>query len=183
MFPYITDEFGVESPMLGDNVYGGVPITIDIDHHEIHCGDRFVVTRAVDLGNWASDTIIINVPNESIKRYHTYISINTEAEAELVIYEGATTVADGTGITSYNRERNSALLSSLAFYHTPNTPAAGTAIYTEHWGSGKTSGAIARGEDEFVLKNNTKYRFVLTNATSSNNYINWRFEYYIHPGI
>jgi hypothetical protein len=180
---FATDENGVESQFLCDTVYPGSLVTIDIDHHEIHCGDSFVATRSVDLGNGAADTIIITVPNEAVKRYHMTIDINTEVESNFDLYEGATTVADGTAMTSYNRDRNSALVSSLAITHTPNTPAGGTLIYTEHWGSGRSAGGETRGQKEIVLKNNTKYRLVLTNSTANNNYITWKFNYYIHPGI
>lgn len=178
---YLTDENGVISQMLGDTLYPGAPIMIDIDHHEVHCGDSYSATRAVDLGNGASDTIIINVPNNATKRYHLVADVNTELEAELNIYEGATTGADGTAITNYNRDRNSANTSTLAITHTPTNPSGGTLIYTSHWGSGRTFGGETRGQQEIILKNNTKYRFVITNSTANNNYISWRFSHYIHP--
>ena len=143
---FLVDEFGKQTKMLGDNLYGGAPVTIDVEHHEIHCGDSFIATRSVDLTNAAADTIIV-VPNETgtpRKLYHMVVDINTEGESNFEIYEDATTVADGTPIVSYNRDRNSILTSALAITHTPNTPAAGTLIFTEHWGSGKDSGAQAR---------------------------------------
>jgi hypothetical protein len=158
-------------------------VTIDVEHHEIHCGDSFVVSRSVDLGNGATDTIIINVPNEAVKLYHLVVEVNTEAEADFNIYEGATTAADGTALTSVNRDRNSALTSSLAITHTPTTPAGGTLIYTEHWGAGRSAGGESRGQQEFILKNNTKYRITITNSTTTANYISWKLNYYIHPGI
>lgn len=182
-FPILTDEFGVESPMLCDNVYGGAPVVIDIDHHEVHCGDSYMATRTVDLGNGATDTIIINVPNEDVKRYHMTFAVTSELEVNFDLYEGATTVADGTALTQFNRNRNSSNTTALTTFHTPNTPAGGTLIETLHWGSGRSAGGDTRGSREIPLKNNTKYRVVVTNSTANNNYISWELNHYVHPGI
>ena len=184
--PYLVDEYGVNAQMLGDNLFAGSPVIIESEHHEIHCGDSYTVCRTADLTNGAVDTIIINVPNETgtpQKNYHTVITIVTEAEVQFDLYEGATTAADGTGITAYNRNRNSALTTGLTFFHTPTTPAGGTLICSRHWGTGRNSGGDSRGMQEFILKNNTKYRLVLTNATATNNYISWEIDHYVHPGV
>jgi hypothetical protein len=178
---YLTDENGIESQMLGDTLYPGAPIMIDIDHHEVHCGDSYTATRSVDLTNGASDTIIMNVPNNATKRYHMVITCTTELEADYAIYEGASTVADGTAMTNFNRDRNSANTSTLAITHTPNTPTGGTLIYSDHWGAGRTAGGETRGQQEIILKNNTKYRVVITNSTANNNYVSWKFAHYVHP--
>lgn len=184
--PFLIDEYGVNAQMLGDTTFAGSPVTIDVEHHEVHCGDSYTVCRTADLGNGAVDTIIINVPNETgtpRRTYHTVITIITEAEVQFDLYEGATTAADGTGITAYNRDRNSTFTTGLTFFHTPTTPAGGTLICSRHWGSGRNSGGDSRGTQELVLKNNTKYRLVLTNATATNNYISWEIDHYVHPGV
>jgi hypothetical protein len=183
---HLTDENGVQSQMLGDTLYSGAPIMIDVDHHEVHCGDSYMATRAVDLGNGAADTLIMVVPNETgtpRKLYHLVANVDTELEAQFDIYEGSTTAADGTGVTWYNRDRNSINTTSLALTHTPTTPTGGTLIFTEHWGSGRTAGGESRGQQEIILKNNTKYRLVITNSTANNNYISWKLQHYIHPGV
>lgn len=183
----IIDEFGNQAQSLGDNVFQGAPIMLDVAHHEIHCGDMYVTTRAVDLGNGASDTIHIVVPNETgttltQKKYHLTFSWDVELEAEINIYEEPTTSNDGTPLTKINRERNSTYTSSLGIYHTPTSSVDGTLIYTKHLGSGRNSGGQDRSE-EFVLKNNTKYLLRITNSTALANYISWELNHYIHPGI
>lgn len=180
----IKDELGNESELLGDNLFSGAPLVIDVEHHEIHCGDSYMATRSVDLTNGATDTIILNVPNETgIKRYHATFAITSEAECNFDIYEGATTVSDGTTLTQYNRDRNSTNTTGITTFHTPNTPAGGTLIETRHWGTGRSAGGETRGAQEVILKNNTKYRLVVTNATSNNNYISWEINHYVHPGV
>ncbi len=174
--------------MLGDDVFQGAPVLIDVDHHEIHCGDSFMATRTVDLGNGAIDTTIITVPNEpgtgqTQKKYHMVMNISVEVEASIELYEGATTDADGTTIPQYNRDRNSAFVTGLVITHTPTTPAGGTLIQAKQLGSGKSSGGESRGQNEIILKNNTKYRLVVTNATTKNNYVSYELNHYIHPGV
>jgi len=185
--PYLTDEFGVKYKLLGDNIFEGSPVVIDNDHHEIHCGDSFMMTRTVDLAGGASDILIINIPDEigtpPFKQYHFVFSIITESETHLECFEGTTTVSDGTSIQFYNRNRNSSLTTGVTAYHTPNTPAAGTLIYSKHWGAGRGMGGEGRGSAEIILKDATKYRIILTNSTATNNYISWEVDHYIHPGI
>lgn len=185
----LIDEFGRQEKMLGDNIYQGAPVTIDVAHHEIHCGDSFIASRVVDLANGASDILIIKVPNETgtngvdQKNYHTVIHVTSESEVQFDVYEGVETVSDGTAITFYNRDRNSTLITGLQLFHTPTTATGGTNVQTKHWGAGKQSGGDSRGEQEIILKNNTKYRLVITNTTTSANHISWEINHYIHPGI
>lgn len=185
--PVLIDEFGIQSQMLGDNSFQGSPVTIDIAHHEIHCGDMYVTTRIFDLANAASDVLHIIVPNETgtlltMKKYHTLISFNSEAEAEMNIYEAPTTSNNGTLLTKINRERNSTYTSNLGIYHTPTSSVDGTLIYSKHIGNGIAIGGGVRS-DEFVLKNNTKYLIRLTNFAAGNNHISWELNHYIHPGV
>lgn len=186
-FPYaqriaLVDENGKSSIYLGDTAYGGSPVIIDIGHHEIHCGDHYTATSTADVGNGANDDIMIIVGNHETKRYHLVTDIISEAEAHFYLYEGASLSASGTAIASYNRDRNSANTSDLKLYHNSSaTIANSTIIHQKHWGSGKGVGGDERGAHEFILKNNTKYLFRTNNATTSNNQISWKLDYYIHP--
>lgn len=179
--PILQDEFGNEGRMLSDNVFLGAPVIIDVEHHEIHCGDSYVATRTLDLGNGASDTMILNVPAlVGARNYHAVFEVLTESEASFAIFEGATTAADGVAVPFYNRNRNSAFTTGVTLFHTPTTPAGGTEIFTAVWGSGRGVGGESRGREEFILKNNTKYRIVLTNNTATANQISYKFSHYIH---
>jgi hypothetical protein len=185
--PYLVDEFGSIGRMLSDNYFLGAPVVINSEHHEIHCGDSYLVSRIVDLGNGASDDILIIVPDEagsgqSQKLYHFLPRGASEAEVIWYLYEAPTVSANGTAMTAFNRNRNSAFTSDLEHYHTPTVTTVGTLISTDHAGSGRGTGGEARSE-EFVLKNNTKYLLRVTNQTASNNYIDWHLNHYIHPGI
>lgn len=185
----MVDEFGVVSTeQLGDNYFSGVPVFIDEEHHEIHCGDSYSVSRSVDLANGASDDILVIVPNEqgtgqNQKLYHLLISYLTELETHYYLYEGPTVTGNGTQLTAYNRNRNSLNTTGLTFYFGPTVTGTGTLIKERHHGSGRSSGSDTRDAGEWVLKNNTSYLIRLTNATANNNYISWDIQHYVHPGI
>jgi hypothetical protein len=185
--PYLLDEYGTQSQMSCDNLFTGAAIAISPEHHEIHCGDSYVLTRITDLTNGASDNLIIVVPNETgsgqtQKLYHLVPIGGSESEAIWYLYEGVTTTSLGTSIPFYNRERNSANVTGLTAYHSPTITSDGTLLMTKHQGSGRGVGSDARTE-EFVLKNNTAYLLRVTNQTANNNYISWELNHYVHPGI
>ncbi len=191
--PTLIDEYGKQAQMLGDNIFRGAPIMVDVAHHEIHCGDSYESTYTGDLSNGASIVFSIVVPNEGLvqtypgsdqtkRQYHALVGIDTEAEALVTIHEGATLSSNGTPITIFNRNRNATYTDYLGWNITPTITGAGTAIYTKRIGSGKTSGGSAGRENEFILKDNTKYTVTIENATTSNNYYNIELDYYVHPG-
>lgn len=179
---YITDEFGVQSQILGDNFYAGAPVVIDIDHHEIHCGDSYTCAYNASLGNGASSDILLVVPNEAVKRYHLTVNVGAGTEATYFLYETPTTSADGTALAWANRDRNSILASSLGVYHTPTVSSEGTAIDMDRFGAKQTASAVDRS-NEFILKNNTKYLLRVTNGSGNASFVSWKLNHYIHPGI
>jgi len=155
----------------------GALVTIDYAHHEIHDGNHYIASQAVDLGNGASRQVaIVTGANE----VHVLFSVITEAEGDFTLYEGATWDAPGTGIAEINRKRSSTNTATMAVYYTPTSAATGSAtlLQTKHWGSGKTTGADVRSSNEFILKASTNYLFTITNDTTSNNFITWWLDWY-----
>lgn len=185
--PYLTDEAGVQSQMLCDTYYGGAPVTIDIGHHEIHCGDMITLYDNVDLGNAAVRDILIIVPNPAIttKRYHFDITIDSESETDYKLYEGTTVSNAGTALTAYNRNRQDPTVAEneVLYYHTPTVTAVGALIDGNHWGAGRGVGGVVRSQNEWVFKNNVSYLVRITNATATNNQISTHISYYVHPGV
>jgi len=185
--PYIVDEYGAYGHILGDNIFRGAIITIPPEHHEIHCGDSYVSTRVADVGNGATDELLIIVPNETgtgqdQKLYHLVVEGICESEGEWELFESPTVSNNGTALSVLNRNRNSTNTDYLGIYHTPTTSADGTSLEKIHVGSGKGIGGEGR-TDEWVLKNNTIYLARFTNFTTSSNHATWRLNYYVHPGV
>lgn len=182
---YLTDEFGIQSQMLGDNIFGGSPVIIETEHHEIHCGDALCCSHVVDLTNGATRDILIVTPVSASRNYHMYIEVVTESEADFKLYEDTTTSNNGTTLNARNRNRANPVVSEseVGFYHTPTVTGVGTLIEEEHWGSGKGVGGTSRGQNEWIFKNNAKYMIRVTNSTTQNNHIAIKINYYVHPGV
>lgn len=188
VYPVCHDEFGIESKLLGDNLYQGCLLTMPVEHHEIHCGDSYESRVTGDLTNGQVINYSIIVPNstgsgQTLKLFHLKLTIDTEAEALIQIYKDSTLSNNGTPITIFNRNHNSALVDYLGFNVTPTITTDGTLFYTKRIGSGKTFGGQAGRENEIILKNNSKYLIRITNATTSDNYYNIEMDYYVHPGV
>jgi hypothetical protein len=187
--PYLIDEDGAVYRMLSDNIFGGSPVVIQSEHHEIHCGDSYETTYHTDLGNGATQDILIVVPDEpgtgqAQKLYHLTGLIEGENECSVTFYEGTTVSDNGTALTIINRNRNSTLTDFLDIYHTPTVTTTGSSIFGPwHFGVGKSFGGSRGRSDEFVLKNNTTYLIRITNQTVNTTYINVELDYYVHPGV
>ena len=155
---------------------------IEYEHHEIHSGSSFTACYKAELGNGASADLLVVTPNTTSWAHMIY-KIDVEAEADITVYE-APTATPGTAITAYNRNRNSATAATTTVTHTPTEITEGTTIISSaHIGSGRDVGGGSRGTHEFVLKQNTKYLYRVTNATTTNNYVSIKLDWYEHTNI
>lgn len=187
--PYILDEDGDYSHVLGDTIFKGAQIVISPEHHEIHCGDSYECTDSVDLPNNGVRNILIVVPDhpevgQLQKLYHFKDIIEVHSECTLTLFEGATVTASGTAIPSFNRNRNSILSDTLGIFHTPTITDDGNAIWGP-WvlGDGRSVGNERGRDSEFVLKNNTTYLLRIENNTTATTHVNVELDYYVHPGV
>ena len=133
---------------------------------------------AADVGNGGSINLAITTPN-SAKYAHALFNIITEAEATFTLFEGAT-ITGGTALLEVNRRRVGGGTAGCVVVHTPTVTASGTAIFTKHWGSGKTMGAEYRDANEWVLAPNLTYLFSATNSTTSDNWLSMWVDWYEH---
>lgn len=169
--------------------------TISSDHHEIHEGASFtayytVTTAATDAHR---SGLYIKTPEISFntKRCHMVVSFAASTAANFSICEAPTIAANvgtHTGVI-YNRYRDS--IRKSACFNNATAPesgkyttlteaqiagdgtwATGTVIRSEplHIGDGpKPAGGAGRGQEEYILKANTAYVFLITNTTASAN--------------
>ena len=138
---------------------------IDYAHHEIHAGSHFKAGFQ-DTSMATNDTItLLFVTPNTTKWAHWVLVGQATGSAIIQIYEDTTTSNDGTAVTRWNRNRNSLTDSTTLVYHTPTVTADGTKI-VEKWigseGFKEDTGGEARGDSEFILKQNTKYLIRLT---------------------
>lgn len=156
------------------------PIGIDVAHHEIHEGDTFTFCDVVALGNGGIQDYIITTPNTAKWAHLGYMIDFNDGAGIFEMFE-ATDKVGTTLQTAYNRERNSAKVSTTTI-HKDQTGGTtdGTKICMRRSGSGKTlSGTVGSGSER-VLKQNTKYIVRLTNATTSTNNVSVELDWYEH---
>jgi hypothetical protein len=168
---------------------------IESEHHEIHESTSFtayytVTTAATDAHR---SGLFIKTPptDENTERVHMLVSFAASTAANFSICEAPTIAANigtHTGII-YNRFRDSSRISKcknnatvplLGYYTTlteaqiaaDGTWATGTVIRTEPLRVGdapKPAGGSSRGTQEYILKADTKYVFLITNTAASAN--------------
>ena len=111
-------------------------------------------------------------------------SINSTVSGfELKSYEGITESGDGTALSIYNNNRNSANTSEVVLTRNPTTLSVVGAnlIRTVRSGesgtpSQRSAGSLTAG-NEVIFKPNTKYSLEITNLSTSTNYINLQLEW------
>lgn len=157
----------------------GAAKTITYEHHEVHGGSFYHAFYQLDLGNGATQDMLIVTP-DTTKWGHFTWSVITELEATVYFYEGTTTSADGTSLTVFNRNRNSANTAGITAFHTPTVTGAGTALDTVVAGSGRTAGGNTRATNEWILDQNNKYMLRVTNNTANNNQVSMIVNWYEH---
>ena len=176
--------------------------TIEYEHHEIHSGSSFTayytITTAATNGHRSG--LYIRTPIS--KEIHAIVSFSASVAANFAICE-APTIAANTGthaVQTYNRFRDSSKTSLVK--DNANTPAAnkyttlseaqiagdgtwatGTVLRTEPLQTGvgpKPAGGTSRGNQEYILKSDTKYVFLLTNTVATANVHHILCDWYEH---
>ena len=176
--------------------------TIEHDHHEIHAGSSFSAyySRTTDATDAHRSGIYLLTP-DTAKELHFVVEFSASFAAFFSICEGVTIdLNEGTnGVAIYNRDRNSTKTSVAkdnATAHTANKVttfteaeiaaanfAAGTIIRTEPLiagGGPKPAGGSSRGAQEYILKKNTPYVFLLTNVGANANVHHILLDWYEH---
>lgn len=158
--------------------------SIDYAHHEIHSGVHYHVSYCdndVDSGQTAE--LLIVTPNTT-KWAHLKFTVTFILVTSVAVFEDTTTSADGTGLTEWNSNRNAGFpVATSVVTHTPTVTVTGNAIYNSYGGISTglftREGGESRNDNEFILKQNTKYLFNATSLTNDN-IICWQLDWYEH---
>ena len=176
--------------------------TIEYEHHEIHAGSSFTCHYNNDVTNIGEMTgIAFNTPNTT-KWIHITVTAVATGGAYIAIYEAADLdVDEGSQLTIYNRDRNSATTSVVTSIET--TPVANKATsYTEAQLAGATLstateimrryigtpgkggiGGETRAVSEWILKQNTQYCFLIYSLTADDATHNLTLDWYEHTNL
>lgn len=157
--------------------------TISYAHGELHSGSHYVVRNAANLAKNTAKDILIVTPDTTRWAHMTIGVESNDSAVETYLYEAPTTTANGTLDGTRNRNRNYTDDNTTLVYENPTVTATGTLLAKVILGSGKATGGGARDNEEFVLKQNTKYllRIVEPNVAATN--INWNLDWYEHTNL
>lgn len=156
-----------EEAMKFDDIIHGVTV-ISSNHRHVHDGSFFHATyRHASLANLATLDILGVAPAGCYPHMQgMYVSLGN-APCDIKNYKDATTSADGTTISSFNRNLNSSSTAEYLFYHTPTVTDVGTLIHDRYVPSpnkDKDAGIITPDlGEEWLLKPSTKYLTRITN--------------------
>ena len=157
--------------------------TIDYAHHEIHDGNAYEYSNALDFTNAETKSFLLTT-EDSTAWAHFIFEIEAESEFNVDFYEGATPDTVGSAVTApavINKDRNSNNEAGMTLTSpTLGAGAKGTLIRRHHGGSGKKAGGGSRGAIEIILAQDTAYWVDITNVSTSNNFIAWMIEWYEH---
>jgi hypothetical protein len=170
---------GVSTNSSVDEHTGAISV-VDYPHHELHAGKAFVVHAENTIASGASINITFTTPN-TLRWLHAVPRARCSGEANLTINEGVT-AASGTSFTPVNRNRNSAEAAGPTdVVITATVSDKGTEIFAEHFGAGQNRGGESRGTEEWLLKQNTKYSFIVLSEAASND-CELILDWYEHTG-
>ncbi len=180
----IDDENGASYGSTPEDVINGLVKTIDVSNVDIifdtitgaqevissplthiHEANAYTASVQNEGGTGTKATITFKTPNTSVRMY-MILHARCNVEAHYTLGEAPTiTGGSGTNFIVFNRERNSVKTSAMIATATATagelTEGAivtnlGLGIELRHFGSGKAGGAN-RGDDEWILKQNTVY--------------------------
>lgn len=140
------------------------------EHRLSHEGLVYHAThRVAALANSASLDILLDVPANTFPHLRKLMFHLESGPCDIEFFEGTTTSADGTGITVFNRNRNSANTAGTVITHTPTITDDGTRLhdlYSPTGGKDVGSDTLGLGE-EWTLAPSTKYLLRLTNNSGA----------------
>lgn len=157
-------------------------ITMLYGHHEIHGGSSYTCS---DVQNVDTTTLkwMVAVANTD-KEPNLIFDIECTGEMTLLITEGADR-AGGTAVAAINRNRRSTNTAETTITRTPaggSTDGATTIKNLRTGATGVASKTIAaggaRGQNEFILKKNTKY--IISVTTYADVWVSLNLDWYEH---
>ena len=160
---------------------------ISYNHEKIHLGEQFnISSMTVALANNASTYFVIDCATNTFTRteMHMTFGVSTGGNAHLMLFKDVVVTSSGTAISAVNMNQAST--------RTPGIRVTGNGSPISSTGtkllevmlpagsspSGKNAGASTKAEEEFILKQGTKYLLILTNVSGSAAACNLVIEWY-----
>ena len=173
--------------------------TIEYEHHEVHSGSSFTCHYDNEVTNIGEMTVIAFNTPDTTKWVHLIAAVGSTGACYVGIYEDTSIdVDEGTQLTIYNRNRNSATTATVTSIETApvankatsfnegQAAAANITLTTElernYLGAGerKTVGGSGRASQEWVLEQAQQYCVMLYSLTADTVTHNITLDWYEH---
>ena len=186
MSTLIQAQKGNESIAVAMEEVTGALVTVDSDHRYIHQKKKFSAFLKQSIAAGGTHVFCFKTPATKYVHYRPANVTPSADKVDLQIFEGAVfTAGTGTLLEANNRNRNNPIVSGVELRSAPTVTTVGTLLPGfSAWLPGSAGvgqvrqGDIAGGDDEIVLAQNTTYRFVATNGSTSANVVGFRFNWY-----
>ena len=161
-----------------DNLFKAA-LVMQTEHHEVHEGNHYSIC-AVGVFS-LNDTVeyVITTP-DTAEWAHMLFLVNTTAGFRLDVYEGSSSVVDGTPVVPNNNNRNSLNTSGLVILQDPTSITDGD-LRVSLGGGNNQKGGITDRANELILKQNEVYLFRIT-SLNNNNTMAYCADWYEHIG-
>jgi hypothetical protein len=155
---------------------------IDVEHAEIHAENHYTCGDYDDNVDTGTSKYWHLITPDTAARIHLTLKVKSSKNGLLEFFENPTTTDNGTSLTCFNSDRNSANTTTLAAYYDPTVSVDGTRIDPEVMGTDGAapvgdSGGFSIRSNEIVLKQNEQYLVKYTTQTSDNR-VSLRLEFY-----
>jgi len=151
-------------------------IYIDHEHHEVHNGRAFTFHDVFTLATSGSHGLVLQAPNTA-RLSHLVIETESSDNSDMYLFEKPTMTASVSTHTVYNRNRNSPNSAGLTIVASPTITASGTELIRTKLRSARNVGGMDRNRNEWILKQNENYLYLVVSAANSNVHLA-KFDWY-----
>jgi len=142
-------------------------VIMEYVHYLIHKESMYSAQFDTLLNSGDSLFLAVTSPDTTVWS-HMYFTLAGEYVTSARIYENPTGATAGASLLLYNRNRNSSNSPSVTIKKDYIATDYGTLISRKKWGSRKSFGGELQGINEWILKQNTVYLYVIISETASN---------------
>jgi hypothetical protein len=168
MFKFNLPQLTKRTPLQLDK---GIPAVSDFVRAKIHKGGAYHIQSTNQykgaLASAATFDVLLSIPAGVI--VHLAMGLTADTDIDFYMRETATTSADGTSFAHNSFNRRDWWNPSCAWYHTPTVTGSGTIIFFNRVNAnGPLHNILSLHPSAWwVLDQNTKYLFRMTNAGAS----------------
>lgn len=142
----------------------------------IHQGKHFFVKGVMDVEDLGTVVYMMFITPDTATEINAFALVTAESQFLLEIYEDAQVSDNGTPITYFNNNRNSAVTAELRPFSSPTVTDEGTLIWSAETGTSVKPTGVSMGTNYKILpKRNSHYLWKITKLAAGTHYVDYDF--------